>query len=155
MTFSNLKVGARLGLGFGLVLLLLAILTMVGLSRLSSLNDDINATNEERLPKLMTANNWIFRLMETARHTRNMLILEGQDKIKVEVDAVMDDKRARKEYLDQLQKTVTATDEKAMLQTVIETRLAYVPSEDDFLKLVSAGDTAGAKELLLKSMRPA
>lgn len=82
MTFSNLKVGARLGLGFGLVLLLLAILTMVGLSRLSSLNDDINATNEERLPKLMTANNWIFRLMETARHTRNMLILEGQDKIK-------------------------------------------------------------------------
>lgn len=77
MTFSNLKVGARLGLGFGLVLLLLAILTMVGLSRLSSLNDDINATNEERLPKLMTANNWIFRLMETARHTRNMLILEG------------------------------------------------------------------------------
>lgn len=155
MTFSNLKVGARLGLGFGLVLLLLAILTMVGLSRLSSLNDDINATNEERLPKLMTANNWIFRLMETARHTRNMLILEGQDKIKVEVDAVMDDKRARKEYLDQLQKTVTATDEKAMLQAVIETRLAYVPSEDDFLKLVSAGDTAGAKELLLKSMRPA
>ncbi len=152
MTISNLKIGARLGLGFGSVLLLLTILTIVGLSRLSNLHEDISATNEERLPKLTIANNWIYSLQETARHTRSILILEGKDKIKVEVNAIVDDSRIRQEYRDQLQKTVTATDEKAILQTVIDTRVVYAPLVNDFLKLVKAGDMAGAKELLLSSM---
>lgn len=33
--FKNMKIGVRLGLGFGLVLLLLAIVTFIGVTRLS------------------------------------------------------------------------------------------------------------------------
>lgn len=46
--------------------------------------------------------------------------------------------------MDRLQKTATLPAAKAMLQTIVEVRTQYIPYEDEFLKLVAAGDMAAA-----------
>src|SRR5476649_252778 len=150
-----MTVAKRLGWGFGLVLMLLVGITTLGTIRLSGLNQKVLSISEGRVPKLLLSNNWTFQLLETARHTRNMLIFDEPEKIAGEVEAVMKNKRQRAEYMKQLQQTTVLPQGKALLQDVIESRALYTPLEDSYLALVQKGDMAGAKTLLLGSMRPA
>ena len=39
--FKNMKIGVRLGLGFGLVLLLLSVIAFTGITRLTAMNDAV------------------------------------------------------------------------------------------------------------------
>ena len=155
MKLENMKVANRLMLGFGTVLSLLALLTVIGVTRLSSVAEDTVRISDERVPRLVMANAWIYQLMETARHVRNMLILDDKQKIKAEVDAVYEEKKLRLQYMEQLANTTTSVEGKAALQLAIDARTAYAPLEDDYLKLVSAGDLVAAKAHLMDKMRPA
>jgi len=155
MNIENMTVAKRLGLGFGLVLLLLAGITTLGTIRLSGLHEKVLSISEGRVPQLLLANNWTFQLLETARHTRNMLIFDDPAKIASEVEAVMINKRQRVEYMKQLQQSTVQPQGKALLEDVIESRAIYTPLEDAYLALVQRGEMAGAKALLLGSMRPA
>src|SRR5471030_3468336 len=76
MNIENMTVAKRLGWGFGLVLMLLAGITTLGTIRLSGLHEKVLSISEGRVPQLLLANNWTFQLLETARHTRNMLIFD-------------------------------------------------------------------------------
>ena len=149
-----MKVSTRLSLAIGAILVLLVTVGGIGLQRLSSLNQQMLYLSEDRVPKIIAASDWLFRVMESARHTRNMLILDDAAKIKAEVDGVYDDKKARAEYLEQLKATVSTPQGKAALQVIIDARAAYTPTEDAYLKLVLAGERAAAKELLLQTVRP-
>jgi methyl-accepting chemotaxis protein len=155
MNFSNFKIANRLLIGFGSVLALLVFSLAIAISQLSSLRENVDSLANDRIPKINLGNAWIFQLMETARHTRNMLILTDHEQIQKEVDAVYEDKRLRTEYLTQLQKVINLPEGIKLLQNVIDARASYNPLEDDYLKLVGAGDIANAKDLLLNKARPA
>lgn len=43
MNLANLKLGTRLGLAFGLILVLLAVVAYVGISRLATINSALDA----------------------------------------------------------------------------------------------------------------
>jgi methyl-accepting chemotaxis protein len=49
--FKNLKIGMRLGLGFGIVLLLLAILSVFAYSRVQMLNHEMDDMVKDKFPK--------------------------------------------------------------------------------------------------------
>ena len=49
--FKNLKIGVRLGLGFGLVLLFLAIIASIATTRISALNSNIEDLVDGRIPR--------------------------------------------------------------------------------------------------------
>ena len=154
MTTTPMTVRARLSLGFCSILVLMLIVAATGIYRLGSLNTQLTTISNDRVPKIIVATDWLFRLMETVRHTRNMLILDEDDKVKKEVEAVMDDKKASKEFMEQLQASVVTTEGKAALKEVIDARAAYTPAEEDYLRLVGGGDKAGAKPVLLQTVRP-
>ena len=78
---SRMNLHTRLGLGFGTVLLLLAVAIALGVLRLSSLNDSMRVISQNRVPNLAAAYAWKIQLLESAQHTRNMLILEDKEKI--------------------------------------------------------------------------
>jgi len=155
MNLTNIKVASRLTLGFGTVLSLLALLTVIGVMRMSSIAQDTTRISDERVPRLMAENAWIVQLLESARHTRNMLILDDKEKIKGEMTAVEENKKLRMQYIEQLKNTTTSAEGKVALQAVLEVRAAYTPLEDNYLELVAAGNMTAAKELLLEKMRPA
>ncbi|MET0856424.1 MAG: MCP four helix bundle domain-containing protein, partial [Telluria sp.] len=149
-----MTVRTRLTLGFGAILALMLVVAATGVLRLASLNDQLTLIANDREPKIVVATDWLFRVMESARHTRNMLILDEPDKIKAEIAAVMDDKKARQDFMEKLQASVVTVAGKASLQEVIDARSAYGPSEDEYLKLVEKGDRAVAKAHLLEKLRP-
>jgi methyl-accepting chemotaxis protein len=148
------SVSTRLGLAFGSVVLVFGAAILFGIAQLSRFDQAVTSVTGEQLEKLEVANAWIFELQESARHTRNMLILDDKDKVRQEVNATMENKAKRKEYMEQLQHLVSSTDEKNALQVVIDARAAYTGPEDDYLSQVAAGQLSQAKETLLTRARP-
>ena len=149
-----MTVRARLSIGFGTLLALLLLVAATGILRLGALNDSFKALADDRVPKIITGGDWLFSVSETARHTRNMLILDSDDLVKKEVESVMGHKKMRKDYMEQLKASIKTDEGKAALNAVIEARAAYTPPEDEYLRLISIGDKAGAKVQLLDKARP-
>ena len=95
-----MTVRARLSIGFGTLLALLLLVAATGILRLGALNDSFKALADDRVPKIITGGDWLFSVSETARHTRNMLILDSDDLVKKEVESVMGHKKMRKDYME-------------------------------------------------------
>jgi PAS domain S-box-containing protein len=154
MNIRNLKVATRLFLAFGAIAVIFGGALGISIKRLTEFKNEVHNLTNDRVPKLEQTDDWTIRLLETARHTRNMLILDDKEKIQKELDAVQEDKAKRKEYMALLTKSAGTTEEKAALQAVIDARAAYVPFEDEYLRQVAAGQIKEAKETLLTGARP-
>jgi methyl-accepting chemotaxis protein len=152
--FSNLSVGKRLAMGFGTVVGLLVLIAAIGLMYLYKVDDNLIDIAGNRVPKIEAETQWIVQLLETARHAGNLFISSDPAELKGEVAAISENKRLRKKYLEQLQATINTPEGKALLKKVVEARAAYVPVEDEFLKLIDDDKKGEARDLLIKSMRP-
>jgi methyl-accepting chemotaxis protein len=154
---SAFRIGLRtkLLLAFAVVMALLSIALVTAMQRLAHFRQEVTAVTSTRLPKLEATQAWIVQLLETARHTRNMLILDDKGKVKAEVDATVENKRLRKVYQDQLTAAVSNNEERTLLQMVVDARGTYIPLEDEFLRQVEAGQITEAKTTLLDRARPA
>ncbi len=149
------SVGARLMLAFAAVIVVLGAAVVLSISRLAAFDAAVNQITGPGLAQLEITNAWSVRLLQTAQHTRNMLILDDKTKIQAEVNSVAEDKLKRKGYRIALTELSSSAAETAALQAVADLRILYVPLEDEFLEDVSAGKMKEARELLLERMRPA
>src|ERR1700694_3095829 len=139
MDIRNLKLTSRLFLAFGAVAVIFGAALTLGIVRLTEFKNEVHGLTNDRLVKLEQTDDWTIRLLESARHTRNMLILDDKEKIQKELDAVQEDKAKRKGYMELLTASADSTEEKAALQVVIDARAAYLPLEDEFLGQIAAG----------------
>jgi len=149
------SIASLLVLAFGAVIVLLGTAVTLSVSRLSHFNDAVTVVTGRQLEKLETVNAWIYQLEETARHTRNMLILDDKEKIQEEIESTREAIAKRKQYMEALQQRVDSEEERRSLQTVIDTRSAYMPLEEEYLQQVTAGQMPLAKKTLLERTRPA
>ena len=154
MRFQH-SIASRLLLAFGVVITLLGLAITLSIIRLADFNAAVTAVTGAQLTKLEQTNAWIYELQETARHTRNMLILDDSRKIQEEVEGTQSNKAKRKEYMEAVERSLESDDEKQAFKSVRDARAAYVPFEDEYLRQVGAGQIVEAKQTLLGKARPA
>ncbi|MFA5916385.1 MAG: MCP four helix bundle domain-containing protein, partial [Burkholderiales bacterium] len=152
--FANMKVGVRLGLGFGLVLMLLAAIVGAGATRLGDINAALELVVHDRYPKTVDANEVIKDLNSVARSARNTLIMSDKEAIKKELGAIANSNKSMAENLQKLDKAIKSDAGRQKLKAVTDMRAKYLPVEESFLKLVEDGKKDAATSLLLNSVRP-
>jgi len=152
--FKNMKIGMRLGLGFGLVLILLAVIAFIGVTRLSSINDSLSDMVNDKYPKTVWANNINEGINQIARSMRNTLLLDDKAKVQQELEKIQESRKDIKENLDKLEDKIKSEKGKEKLKVVTEARAAYVGGQDQFLKDIEEGKIADAKEFLFATLRP-
>jgi methyl-accepting chemotaxis protein len=153
--FKNMKIGMRLGLGFGLVLLLLSIIAFVGITRLSEINDGLDKIVNDRYPKTAQANEVIKHINRIARSMRNVVIMDKAADIKKELENIDASRAVIRETLDNtLAKSITSEKGKEMLKAVNEPRAKYVDAMKRFLAFAAEGKKDEARTLLLGEVRP-
>lgn len=150
--FKNLRIGARLGIGFGLIVLLLATISVVAYLRLMQINGDISGVINDKFPKTVLANDVVDQINIIARALRNSLLVKP-DEMQKELDRVQDARKIITERLDRLDKVILSADGKKMLANVIDARKIYVADQDRFLELQKAGKRDEAIELMVTRMR--
>src|SRR5947209_2588252 len=77
MRIANMKIGARLGFGFGLILLLVALMGAIGVSRLQNINDATTTLVQESMQKQKQAQAWL--LATSVNGTRTVALFKATD----------------------------------------------------------------------------
>ena len=151
-----MKISNRLYFGFSVLTVLLIAIGGLGWFGMHTLKGVVDDLSGRRYVTLSQAYETQVALLQSARHMRNALILDSREKVIKEVEAIVNDDRAiRQAGIAQLQQLVRSQRGRELVDEVASLHAAYVPTEDEFIRIVRADDREGAKKYLLDVSRPA
>ncbi|MES2026488.1 MAG: methyl-accepting chemotaxis protein [Pseudomonadota bacterium] len=152
---KNLKIGQRLLLSFGSIVILLVLLATLAFTRIGGLNDAIAEVDGDRYPKTVLANTMKDDLNQIARNMRNALLMTNASHIKAELDQIGKASDSLNNALAQLEKSVRSETGRQTIAIQQSERSKFIPLKDEFVKLASAGVKEEALTLLFGAVRPA
>ncbi|AVS92843.1 methyl-accepting chemotaxis protein [Paracidovorax avenae] len=144
----RLNLGARLALGFGLLLLLLAIVTGMGIARMSTLDHTSQQITTELYTKANASQRMSYLVLDIARAARNLIILEDQAQM-ASNKAVIDKNTA--EFADtiaRLRQMETSPATRSLIDTTEASSKEYLAFTADVTKLGLANQNLEGQKLL-------
>ncbi len=152
--FKNMKIGMRLGSGFGLVVLLLVIISALAVTRLSQQNDMLNLVVNDRYMKMGIVTDIKSETTAIAIGLRNMMLTDSRDDMKKQEGKIIESKNKIAENVDKLQKIIILPKGKEMLQQVLDARTKYVDSYKLLISIINEGKNDEARVYLTNILRP-
>jgi methyl-accepting chemotaxis protein len=152
--FKNMKIGVRLGLGFALVLVLLAAIAFIGITRLAGLDENVHDIVHDKYPKTVWAGDVKDNINQIARSMRDLLLTNDKAEDQRELGVIQESNKVIKEQMEKLQEAIHIDKGKERLKTVEEARTTYTASEEEFLKLAAENKDAEGREFLFNTLRP-
>ena len=154
--FKDMKLGARLTIGFGLILVLMGVLVTFAVARVGGLSDRIDVVVGDRLVRTTECNTLLGYLNENARVLRNMVLIErdpvafAREKERQEaISAAVTD------LLDSLNSSIRSEEGKRLLSKVEDARAPYRDAMVRVISLAETDSTTEATAVLFGEMRTA
>ena len=153
MNLNRFKVQTRLAIGFAVVLILLVVsltLAVRALGKLSDRTDNIVTTTYSESRKaqdLLDMNNVI------ARALRNALLVKTKEQVIVELDRVVNMRKAAGETLVELDRSIGDASGRALYRTMLAARVPFGESVDEFIRLLKEGQHDTAIDYMLTTLR--
>jgi methyl-accepting chemotaxis protein len=154
MRIADMKIGVRLSVGFGLVMLLTAVLLTVSLSRLSHIGATTNRIVEKEWVKADAANTINATTQANARRTTELFLAADSAELSRIQQAIAANKNTITHALEVLDTLTTSDDGKQLLEKIKSTRVAYVASFSQVAKLLEAGKRDDALALMHSQTLP-
>ena len=149
----NLSIRTRLLAGFGIVMFLSALLAVIALFSIRTINGDIDRIVNDRWPKTVQANNIIDNINVVARALRNAIILEDDQLVQQELDRIPEAIRIVTDNIDKLEKTVSSDKGKQLLNDLKEKRVVYRDDLTKAMQLIKEGKKKEAGLYLVHTLR--
>jgi methyl-accepting chemotaxis protein len=155
MKLVDLKIGTRLGLGFGVLLVLMAGLAASGMWLLKDMGDATQFMVEDAIAKERLSSEW--RSLTLANGIRTIASLKSsnaaeQKKLDDEIKATSVEVQA---VLAQLEPQIRSESGKVMFREAFAARNEYVAARDAALRAKQAGDSEAAIALADEKVEPA
>lgn len=141
---KNLKLGVRLALGYGMLVAIIVLITVLSLTRLSNLNDGAHNITDNLYPNVQAASALSYTAMDIARITRNVVLL-NDDKPRASNKAALEkDREVINNLTNLLEKRANSNKERELQKAVRNTGVAYMAFTDKVVALGMAdkGDEA-------------
>ena len=155
MKISNLKISARLGLGFAAVLVIMMGLTAIGIMSMGKIKGELDKVVNENVYKMNLLQDMSESIHIVSRVARTLIILTDDNAMQVEKKK-MDE--ARKQYdkaWEALQNTPADEKGKAFRAKIVEARINVRPINDKLIELALANKNEAAATILVKESMPA
>ncbi|WP_288411368.1 methyl-accepting chemotaxis protein [uncultured Herbaspirillum sp.] len=144
----RLRLGARLAAGFAALLLLLIVITVIGITRMSSLDQTSIEISGSTYPKVNAAQKMEYLMMNIARAARNIIILEDAAQMASNKKSIDKDLAEYQKALDYL-RTHASTDESRRLTLLAdEQSKAYFAFTADVVDLGLKNQNVEGQRLL-------
>ncbi|MDA8382391.1 MAG: methyl-accepting chemotaxis protein [Betaproteobacteria bacterium] len=152
--FKHMKIGLRLAIGFGSVLLLLAIVATVGMTGLTSLNRTTDHIVSKTWVEAKLANTVKSAADDNAVLNLKLLMDTDPQAVSQDFEGLADTKQRVSDAIDKLTAVASTPDALAALERMKEARKPYVVSMDKLHVLVKAGHHNQAVSLMTSEVLP-
>jgi methyl-accepting chemotaxis protein len=152
---KNFKIGTRLAIGFGLVLLLMIVLIAVGLTCFNNIGDINRKIIDERWVKADAVNTINVTTRANARYSMELLIEQDKAKLELIRQQIASNKKNIDGALETLDKLVQSAEGKSLLAQAKLDRLTYVASFSKVSQLVALDGRDEAARLMMAETLPA
>ncbi|MCY4747061.1 MULTISPECIES: methyl-accepting chemotaxis protein [unclassified Roseateles] len=152
---TQLRIGPRLLVSFGLLILLLIGIGVYGATNASRLAKDLDRTANSSLVKIGAANALESQVNVIARAVRDLLLLDTAGAIKKQKKAIADAVEESDKQLKGLAASVADEQEKAVVAEVSEHKVKFLAALEKFQKIQTDGSPDEARESLITDLRPA
>jgi methyl-accepting chemotaxis protein len=153
MNIKDIKVSTRLGLGFGAVLLMLAVTIGLSIYDMRELNDGTNAIVTEAYPKVIQAQGIMNDSNKIARSLRNALLIHDEAKVAKELAVVAGKRNEIAASMKKLDAMVKSGKGRELFEALQASRAPYDQALDEVLRLRQSGNADDAVEYMLTTMR--
>ena len=133
MRFFRLKIGQRLALSYGAVILLLIATTFEGIDKLQTLSQTTDDALKDKYPKTILVNQVIADLGIIARSMRNAMILTDPDELHLQLTDISSASNKMAAVLADLEKRINDPKGKDLLKQIRIVHSAYIVNQDDFI----------------------
>ncbi|WP_206047161.1 methyl-accepting chemotaxis protein, partial [Noviherbaspirillum denitrificans] len=150
---SNMNVGSRLALGFGILIAILIAITILGKTQVDKLNGSIGLMVDDRYPKTVLGNVIQIEVNKTGLNLRDLLLVSDEARIAKLLSAITESDRIIDDSFGKLARSVADEEGRRHLQAATDARNAYLPARDQVLALFRAGQKEQAREVLLSAFQ--
>ena len=154
MKFSNLKVAARLGLAFSVVIALLIVIALTAVTKITHINDNVDRILNDRFVKVQLATGMQREIDLQARLLRNVLIgIDDREEVASLLKRIDASAANRAELFSRLKAESRSKKALALIDDMVDKERGYVAARVSFMKMVQGGQTEQAASFLLKDFR--
>ncbi len=123
---KNIRLGVRLGLGFGIVLLLVALIAGLSQSRLAEQDDVSQQILTDLYPKAAASQQLSYLTLDTARIVRNLILLVDEKAMAPNKAALDRNVASIETLIGTLDRLALSPEEKALVREIRTHNAAYV-----------------------------
>ncbi|WP_458232173.1 methyl-accepting chemotaxis protein [Roseateles sp. P5_E8] len=154
---TQLRIGQRLAVSFGLLILLLIAIGVYGATNANRLAKDLDRTANTSLVKIAAANGLESQVNIISRAVRDLLLLDTAGAIKKQKAAIAGALAEGERQLKSLEDAASANDtgEKAVVDEVRGHKAKFLAALEKFQKIQADGSPDEARESLITDLRPA
>lgn len=146
--FKNMKIGGRLGLGFGLVVLLLLGVAYLGVTRLMMLNDAINNVTTDKWPKVILLQDGLAGVNAIGIAARDMVLANNKESQQVAKERILNGRAGIGKAWEALKPRLVNPKGIEMFQKILESRQRYIAAQNQIINLVEENQTDQARSFL-------
>ncbi len=154
MNFSNMKVGARLGLGFALVIFAGLIVAIFGRVQLGAVNAEVTNLVEDRMVKVELASQVRENVNVIARALRNIALMSDEKSRLAEKQRIDDARVKNSELLKKLEQLINSEQGRTIMKKITDIRGPYNAATDKAVALGLANKSEEARDALINENRP-
>ncbi|WP_292936061.1 methyl-accepting chemotaxis protein [Noviherbaspirillum sp.] len=154
MSFANLKIGVRLGIGFASILLVLVAVLGFGLNSMQRINARLDAIVNENGVKTTAANDMASHVRDLSTHISNVVLLTNEEAMEVEAKKVVESRAGYGAAQAVFAKLAATEKEKALLTTLNGLVASATPLQDQVIDLRRHDKYMEATDALMKEAAP-
>ncbi|MEI7429807.1 MAG: methyl-accepting chemotaxis protein [Betaproteobacteria bacterium] len=136
--FKNLKIGVRLGFGFGIVLLLLVMISGLSINRIGKLSDNTTDIVDDRMPKIEMSMEIVENTLGMARSLRSIILTHDKNFEKAQIEIIASARKRNAEILAKLKPMINTEKGKALYDKMVASREKFGAALDVILPLANS-----------------
>ena len=155
--FANMKIGKRMALGFGLVLVIMVVLIVVGVNGMSSINKDLERIVRVNSVRIDLVNDMNKSISDIGINVRNIIVNNNPEKRLEYNQRIAKFREDYGNYFKKVEEMTTKTDTKSweIINKIKETITTYRTNNTKVIELAMANKDTDAALVLSKEAAPA
>lgn len=151
--FNNVKIGVRLGIGFGLVILLMLVIISASIYGFNLIGSYMHDVVNKSFPRVEMAGDTLDKVNIVARSSFGVLLTDNRSEIDKDLARIVKSMKAIDDNVEKLGKEIGSDEGKEVYAAFIKAKQEYDPAMNKFIKLMKEGSGEEARRIRLVDIR--